>query len=237
MITTVAAYKGGVGKTTLAYEVAAATEAVLVDVDCECGATDLWGLDPLDRRTHPLLDRVSGVPRTRSNAGQPTIVPATPDLLTIRLSAEEVADRLLEWAAAWSPRPVVVDTMPAAVPLTIGALQAADLVVVPTVIGGQELTRLPRMLTELSQYRVTLVPNMVPRSLSEREVGRLKAAAGNNIPITSIINDFSWLPHRPRRRALVLEPRPGTRVTVAAEQFRVVAAELTDLGTNYRERL
>ena len=47
-ILTVAAQKGGVGKTTLAYELAAALDAILIDLDFHGGgATNLWGFDPL----------------------------------------------------------------------------------------------------------------------------------------------------------------------------------------------
>ncbi len=46
-ILTVAAQKGGVGKTTLAYELAALLGAVLIDLDFHGGgATSLWGFDP-----------------------------------------------------------------------------------------------------------------------------------------------------------------------------------------------
>ena len=49
-IVTVAAAKGGVGKTTLAYELAAALGGVLVDLDWDAGgATRMWGFDPSRR--------------------------------------------------------------------------------------------------------------------------------------------------------------------------------------------
>ena len=56
-IVTVAAAKGGVGKTTLAYELAAALSGVLVDLDWDAGgATRMWGHDPTRAARAPLLD-------------------------------------------------------------------------------------------------------------------------------------------------------------------------------------
>jgi hypothetical protein len=55
-IVTVAAAKGGVGKTTLAYELAQVLEAPLVDLDWdEGGATRRWGYRHEDRVRAPLL--------------------------------------------------------------------------------------------------------------------------------------------------------------------------------------
>ena len=70
-ILTVAAQKGGVGKTTLAYELAAVLDGVLIDLDFHGGgATNLWGFDPLAVRRAPLLDaleRGADAPPPRPN--------------------------------------------------------------------------------------------------------------------------------------------------------------------------
>ena len=105
-IITVAAAKGGVGKTTLAYEIAAALGGVLVDLDWDAGgATRMWGFDPLKAARAPLLDALERgpegrPPRLKRRANQPLLVPAHPDLSASRIDADLVADCLSAWAAA-----------------------------------------------------------------------------------------------------------------------------------------
>ena len=65
-IVTVAAAKGGVGKTTLAYELAGALGGALVDLDWDAGgATRMWGFDPLKAARAPLLDALERGPEGR----------------------------------------------------------------------------------------------------------------------------------------------------------------------------
>jgi cellulose biosynthesis protein BcsQ len=75
-VLTVAAQKGGVGKTTLAYELAAVLDGVLVDLDFHGGgATNLWGFDPLSTIRAPLLDALeqgpSRTPRPKRRPNRP----------------------------------------------------------------------------------------------------------------------------------------------------------------------
>ena len=104
-IITVAAAKGGVGKTTLAYELAAALGGVLVDLDWDAGgATRMWGFDPTRAARAPLLDALERgpegrPPRVKRRANQPSLVPAHPDLAASRIDADLVADCLSAWAA------------------------------------------------------------------------------------------------------------------------------------------
>src|SRR5947209_13712686 len=106
-IVTVAAAKGGVGKTTLAYELAAALDGVLVDFDWDSGgATRMWGYDPSAYRRAPLLDALEagpeGKPPTlRNRSHQPTLVPSHGDLAASSIDASLVADCLSAWTAAW----------------------------------------------------------------------------------------------------------------------------------------
>jgi len=238
MLLTIAAYKGGVGKTTLSYEIAAAQGAVLVDLDWDGGgATRMWGDDPRRRHGSPLLDafeRGRGLPRTRSRAGQPTLVPSSPDLAASRIESDLVADCLQEWGRGWAPRPLVVDTHPGANPLTEGALLAADLVVVPVVLAERELDALEQMLEELAAYRVVLVPNMVPAVPPARLVARLSHLAnGAGVPVVGMISEHRWLRRRLRRRAVVAEPTPGRLVAKAAAEYRALATQLADTAARY----
>ena len=178
-IVTVAAAKGGVGKTTLAYELAAGLDGVLVDLDWDAGgATRMWGFDPARAARAPLLDGLERgpdgrPPRPKRRANQPELVPAHPDLSASRIDADLVADCLGAWAPQWGRPYVVVDTHPGANALTDGAMQTADLVVVPVVLGAREMDALEAIVADYAGYRILLVPTMVPPVPPRRFVERL----------------------------------------------------------------
>lgn len=228
-IITVAAAKGGVGKTTMAYEIAAALEGVLVDLDWDAGgATRMWGFDPTSLVRSPLLDALEKgpegpAPRLRRRANQPTLLPTHPDLAASRLDGDLVSDCLQSWASSWDAPYVVVDTHPGANPLTDGAMQAADLVVIPVVLGAREMDALEAILRDFAGYRLLLAPTMVPTVPPRRFVERLAALAGDRITVAPPISDHRWLRRRLRRAAVVTQPNPGVRVRSAAQEFRAVA--------------
>jgi len=228
-ILAVAAAKGGVGKTTLAYELAAALGAVLVDLDWDAGgATRMWGFDPTRAARAPLLDALERgpegrPPRAKRRPHQPELVPAHPDLSASRIDAELVADCLVAWAGAWERPYVVVDTHPGANPLTDGAMQAADLVVVPVVLGAREMDALEAIVADYRDYRLLLVPMMVPSVPPRRFVDRLAALADGRIAVAPPVSDYRWIRRRLRRAALVTQPNPGARVRAAAAELRAVA--------------
>jgi chromosome partitioning protein len=227
-ILTVAAHKGGVGKTTLAYELAAILDGVLVDLDWDAGgATRMWGVDPTATRRAPLLDALERgpegpPPRPRSRAGQPRLVPSHPDLSASRIEQGLVADCLVAWKAAHA-RPLVVDTHPGANPLTDGAIEAADLVLVPTVLGVRELAALAQGLEELDGHRVLVVPTMVPPVPPRRLVDMLAEMTAGRCAVAPPISEHRWLRRRLRRSAVSLQANPGVRVRAAAAEFHVLA--------------
>lgn len=230
----VSASKGGVGKTTLAYELAASLEGVLVDLDWDAGgATRMWGLDPLAASRAPLLDALEAgpqgrPPRPRKKSNQPRLVPSHPDLAASAIESDLVTECLQAWASAWSA-PVVVDTHPGANPLTDGALQAADLVVVPAVLANREMAALEAMLKDLSEFRIVVAPSMVPRIPPRRYVDRLEAITNDQHRVAPPISEHRWLRRRLRRSAVVLQPNPGKRVQAAASEFRALAATVEDV--------
>ena len=229
-IITVAAAKGGVGKTTLAYELAAALEGVLVDLDWDAGgATRMWGFDPAAAARAPLLDALEAgpegrPPRPRRRANQPALVPSHPDLAASRIDHDLVADCLVAWAGAAEAPYLVVDTHPGANPLTDGAMQAADLVVVPVVLGGREMAALEAIVHDFADYRLLLVPTMVPPVPPRRFVERLAALAGEELAVAPPVSEHRWIRRRLRRAALTRQPNPGVRVRAAAAEFGAVAA-------------
>ncbi len=235
-ILTVAAAKGGVGKTTLAYELSAALGGVLVDLDWDAGgATRMWGFDPTSAARAPLLDALERgpegrPPRPKRKPNQPALVPAHPDLSASRIDADLVADCLSAWAAAWEVPWVVVDTHPGANPLTDGAIQGADLVVVPVVLGAREMDALEAIVEDYRDYRLLLVPTMVPSVPPRRFVERLAALAGDRITVAPPVSEHRWIRRRLRRAALVTQPNPGARVRAAAAELRAVAESVEVAG-------
>ncbi len=227
-VITVGASKGGVGKTTLAYELAAAMGGVLIDLDWDSGgATRMWGYDPNAFRRAPLLDGIEAgpagaPPRPRTRRHQPDLVPSHPDLAASAIPDLLVADCIAAWAKEWD-RPVVVDTHPGANALTDGAMQVADLVVVPVILAAREMDALEGMLGDFAAYRLLLVPNMVPASPPRRYVERLGSLAGMT-PVAPPISEHRWMRRRVRRAALTLQPNPGRQVQRAAGEFRQLAS-------------
>ena len=227
-IVAVAAAKGGVGKTTIAYELAAALDGVLVDLDWDSGgATRMWGYAPEAHKRAPLLDALEAGPDTRpptprTRANRPALVPAHPDLGASSISDDLVAECLLTWAQQWGRPWVVIDTHPGANPLTDGAMRVADLVLIPVVLAAREMDALDGMLRDFAEYRLLLVPNMVPAVPPRRFVDRLARAAAGNV-IAPPVSEHRWLRRRLRRAAVTLQPNPGAAVQRAAAEYRAIA--------------
>ena len=187
----------------------------------------MWGYDPAAYRRAALLDALEAgpegkapVPRTRPH--QPALVPAHHDLAASTIPDALVADCLSAWALAWGREWVVVDTHPGANALTDGAMQVADLVVVPVLLGAREMDALEGMLHDFADYRLLIAPNMVPPLPPRRYVERLAALADGR-PVAPPLSEHRWIRRRVRRSALTLQPGPGKQVVRAANELRAVA--------------
>jgi chromosome partitioning protein len=226
-IVAVAAWKGGVGKTLLAYEMAWLLAAVLADFDWDRGgASRAWGYRHEARMTAPLLDALETrrVPRPlRGGEFRADLVPCHPDFATNQPPAELLATEIERWATEWN-RPVVLDTHPGGVPSTYGALAAAHLVLVPAPLGTRELEALEGMVEELRDYPLLLIPNIIPGVPPEREIARLEDISKRyEVPVGPAISEYRWLRRRQRRMALVA----GKPVSARAEPL---VRELSEVG-------
>lgn len=235
-ILVVAAQKGGVGKTTLAYELAAVLDGVLIDLDFHGGGvTNLWGFDPLSVARAPLLDALERgpggrPPRPKRGSGRPDLVPSHPDLSAARLDADAVADALDSWATAWAGRPLVVDTHPGAHWTTDGAVQIADLVISPVPPGRREVAATEAMLREHEDYPFLLVPTMVPPSPPARWIESLHDfAQRRNAHLSPPISEHRWLRRRMLATAVTRQKHPGARTQRAAAEFEAVARRAAEL--------
>ena len=216
----------------MAYELAASLDAVLVDLDWDGGgATRMWGYDSGHFRSAPLLDALeagpdSKPPRPRTRPHQPDLIPSHRDLAASSIPDSLIADCIGSWAQAWK-RPIIVDTHPGANTLTDGAMQVADLIVVPLLLGAREMDALEGMLEDFASYRLLLAPTMVPSSPPRRYVDRL-AALANGTPVAPPISEHRWIRRRVRRAAITLQPNPGKQLGRAAAEFRHLAAVVED---------
>jgi chromosome partitioning protein len=214
-IITVAAAKGGVGKTTLAYELAYELDAPLVDLDWDAGgATRKWGYRHETHVRSALLDALeSGRPPAllSGHGRRPDLLPGHPDFAARQPEAEQMAAVLEKWAAAWGRPYVVVDTHPGAAHAGHGAMLAASVVVVPVILGTNELNATEGLLTEVGDYPLLLVPNRIPRTIPGPELRRLRRLVeGAEVPVGPVVPFCRPLETRKRRAAVTAEdPTPA----------------------------
>lgn len=233
-IAAVAAYKGGVGKTTVALELAFLLEGPLVDLDWDRGgATRRWGYRHEDRVGAPLLEAFSSgrPPRPRRGHGKADLVPSHPELAVSQPSAEDAASALEKWAGEWGRPWVVVDTHPGAVPTTWGAMSAAAVVVVPVQLATNGLNALEGMLEEAADHPLLLVPSMVPPVPPAAGVRRLRELAERwDVRVAPPVSACAALPNRQQRMAVCsLQPTPA-RLARYVEEMRSVAEAVRTYG-------
>jgi len=233
-IVTVAAAKGGVGKTTLAYELAYLLEAPLVDLDWDRGgATRQWGYRHEERLRAPLLDALErgGIPRPVRGIRKPNLVPSHPDFADNQPAAEDMADALTKWAGEWGTDYVVVDTHPGGVPSTFAAMAVAGVVVVPTILATKELEALEGMLDELPDYPLLVAPNKVPASPPAAHVSKLRRLVQHaGVTVAPVISNYTWLPRRQVRVAVTsYDPEPA-RIQPLTTELRSLAEAVRTYG-------
>ncbi len=209
-IVTVAASKGGVGKSTLAYELAVLLDAPLVDLDWdEGGVTRKWGYRHENRVHAPMIEALAAgrTPTVLNGRGRkPDLLPGHPDFAERQPAPEDIATALSKWAGEWGRPFVVVDTHPGAATAGHGAMLAAHVVVVPVVLRTNELNALEGMLKEVADYPLLLIPNLVPRMAPAAEIRRLRRLVETyEAEVGPLVRDCRALGTRKRHAAVVAE--------------------------------
>jgi chromosome partitioning protein len=232
----VISWKGGVAKTTLAYELAYLFGGRLVDWDWDKGgATKAWGRRVEKFVKAPLLDAIETgrTPRPLRGALKPDLIPSHPDLGTNMPEAEKVAESLELWVGE-SGETHISDTHPGGNPAAYGAMSVSRLVIVPAVLKTKELDALEGMLEEIPDYPLLIVPMMVPPAPPAAEFARFKAMCRSvDAPVSPMISRYDWIGTRKIRRALTSydEPEPA-RIKLVATQLRSVAKAVSELVGN-----
>jgi chromosome partitioning protein len=237
-IVTVASAKGGVGKSTIAYELAHLLDAPLIDLDWEDGSSTVaWGYDQRGRKTTPILHSalVTGrTPRPLTGRRKPDLVPCYKNFVNEQPPADEIRDALEKWAGEWGRPYVVVDTHPGGCPSTFGAMAAASVIVTPVLLGIRELAALQGWLEELGDYPFLVIPNRlsrgVPKAWSLRRLSEIVRQTGE-VPVGPPISEYSWLRDRQRRMALTADSHAsGVRVRKVAADMQAVAEAVRAYG-------
>lgn len=232
-IITVWAPKGGVGKTTLAYEVAYALGGVLVDLEWDDGGARVqWGLrqpEPFARARLLRGFRTGQPPRPLHAERRPDLVPGHPDLEDELPAPDRLAELLGKWAVAWEHPFVVIDTHPGSGRAGRGALAVADLVVVPTVLRTKELNALAGAVVEYRDFPLLIVPNMVPPVPPAKELARLTTIVRSaGVPVAPAIRHHPWWARRQIPSAVSAYPAEAVPASAAGawQQLRRLAQEV-----------
>lgn len=219
-IVTVWAPKGGVGKTTLAYEIAYALGGVLVDLEWDDGGARVqWGIrEPEPSKRARLLRgfRTGQAPRPLRAKRRPDLVPGHPDLEDELPQSERLAALLPKWAVEWERPFVVIDTHPGSGRAGRGALAVADLVLVPTLLKTKELNALAGAVVEYRDFPLLIVPNMVPPVPPAKELERLEAIVRSaGVPVAPPVRNHPWWARRQIPSAITSHPADAVPASVS----------------------
>jgi len=230
-VVTVMSAKGGIGKTFVAMELAWLLDAVLVDLDWDDGNASTALGQHHDRFARiPLLDALETEkpPRPKRSGRRPDLVPCHPDFAVNQPDPERLAKLLSRWSQDWN-RGVVADTHPGGSDSTLGAVGAADLIVMPVVLGTRELNALEGALRELVGYPILLVPNWIPSTPPAAESRRLRELADRySVAVGPMISTYGWLRTRKLRTVLAAAPTYSRRTMPVVRELAAVAGAVIE---------
>lgn len=219
--------KGGVGKSTIAYELAYLLGAPLVDTEHDGGGvTRKFGYKPELRLRSPMLDALESgrTPKLLSGFNKARLLPGHPDLYVNPPSEEQMADALLQWSADWEADYVVVDTHPGASTTAHGAMSVADLVLTPTALRTLDLDGTEQFVKEAADYPLVIVPNMVPSTPPAAEIKRLRSIiAGTPVQVGPPIPAALAVGTRKKRMAITSENPVGKSLQPVADAMTKLA--------------
>jgi chromosome partitioning protein len=245
-IVAIANEKGGVAKTTSTLSIGAALvesgqEILLVDLDPQANLTLALGIQPAEIR-RSVADLLLGntpilsVSRETSVPGL-DLIPASGEMLLVerflyvRQNYEHLLRKALAKASMYSM--VLLDCPPSLGALTINALTASDLLIIPTqceFFSAHSLREMLDLIRNIRQrsnptlrYRVMITmlgKTRVHRALQEQ----IRSAFGTAVFATAIENDTK-LRECPVVGKPITEYAPESR---AAQQYRALAQELDE---------
>lgn len=223
--------KGGVGKTTLSIELAAALDGVLLDLDWDDGgATRSWGYRWEDRLESPVLHAIEHdrVPRPLKGHRKPLLVPSHPDYATELPSGAAMGDLVLQWAESWGESLgkewVVIDTHPGSADLTNSMLAIANIVVAPVPLKEKEMAATESMVKDLADYPLVLIPYMIPPVPPGSMIKRLeKVIDGTPVQVGPFVPFAAAVGRRTKRMAMTAEDRPAKALSPVVEGLKSVA--------------
>lgn len=234
LLVAIAAWKGGVGKTEIAKEIAWILAAVLVDLDWDRGnASRAWGYRHETRTNAPLLDafETGRTPRPlKGGEFRADLVPSHPDWMANQPDDEVVTRHLEQWSTEWR-RTIVTDTHPGGGDSTYGAVAAAHVIVAPVVLEQRPLEALEGMADELRSYPLLIVPNMVAPVPPRKMIERLQDISETyGLPVGPPISKYSWLAQRQYRMAVSARKPVPARSKPFVREVTAVARAVVELA-------
>jgi chromosome partitioning protein len=147
-------------------------------------------------------------PRPIKGRRMADLIPSYPGLVDEQPDRDTVSDALLAWARELK-RPIVADTHPGGCELTYGAVNSANVVVVPAVLVKESLNALEGMVDELTNHPLLITPNKVsaPPAWARSQLRQITTSHGG-FPTGPIIHREPWLEHRKINMAVSSEPVP-----------------------------
>jgi len=231
-IIALASDKGGIGKTTLAVEVAYCLGAVLIDGDWHDGNASRslgWRHERRLTETSPFLAAIQSdrVPRPiKGGRAKPDLVPSGPDLEAGQPSRGVTATALVKWAEALE-RPLVVDTHPGGGPVANDACAEAHAILAPVPLAEKDLDSLEGWCEAMAGYPLMLVPSKVPPVPPAAQLDRLeKIAERYELPVASPIAFRSFLQTRLARTAVSSTVRLSPKNAAVIPAFMSVSSEV-----------